>query len=67
MKYQATRNGQFIGAPQATREAAETIIAEDREHTVACFDQGWITTFRHYANGEDYASRECRWSVRKVR
>ena len=67
MKYQAVREGQFIGAPQATPEAAEAVIAEDRAHTVACYNQGWIMAFQPYADGEEYAERACRWWIRTVR
>ena len=65
MKFQATRNGQFIGAPQPTREAADAVIAEDKEHTRACFEQGWINTLVHYANADEYVKAN-NWTVRRV-
>jgi hypothetical protein len=58
MKYQATRNGQFIGEPKNTKSEAQQVIDEDKAHSKACLEQGWITK-----RGFDTT----RWYIRKVR
>lgn len=58
MKYQATRDGQFIGAPQKIREDAQKIIDADKKRAQECAAKGWISSSAYLAT---------RWNIRKVK
>lgn len=58
MKYQATRNGQYIGEPKNDRPAAQQVIVDDRDFTLKAYKAGWITKEQLEA---------CWWNVIKVR
>ena len=58
MKYQATRNGQYIGEPKKDRPAAQQIVCDDMEFSKKAYEAGWITKKQFETN---------RWYVLKVR
>jgi hypothetical protein len=57
-KHQATRNGQYIGEPKDDRPAAQQVVVEDQDRTMAAYKSGWISKAQLEA---------CRWHIIKVR
>ena len=57
-KYQATRNGQFIGEPKDDRPAAQQVVNDDMDFTKKAFVDSWITQEQLEA---------CAWHIRKIK
>ena len=57
-KFQATRDGAYIGEPKDDRPAAQQIVNDDMDFTKKAFVDSWITQEQLEA---------CTWHIRKVR